>query len=77
MGKMGASCFHTLTPDTRDIEKDAWDQERVGMVCEKADVFANWKEAILKFCRMTGQCTYEFEQAITNVVDNLQIHGLL
>jgi hypothetical protein len=64
LGSLGASCFHTLSDDSRDVEKAKWDEERVGMLCTNSDSFANWKAAILKLCKETKMCTYEQKEMI-------------
>lgn len=65
MGQQGASCFNTISDNSRDIEKEAWDKERFGMLCTKADSFANWKEAILKLCKLAGKrCKYDVKKKI-------------
>jgi hypothetical protein len=63
-GSLGASCFHTLSDQERDIEKDQWDQERFGMVCTSAETLAEWKAAILKLCKDTKRCDYETKKKI-------------
>lgn len=50
MGSEGATCFHTLTDETRDIPKDEWDNERFGQLCTSSDNFADLKKIILKVC---------------------------
>ena len=67
MGSLGASCFYTLSPQTRDIEKAAWDDERFGMVCTRSENLANWKAAILELCSNSGICTYEDVQSAQNL----------
>lgn len=59
MGVLGASCFHTLSEKTRDIDKDTWDVERLGKLCTAPESFANLKAAILKLCDETQRCTLE------------------
>lgn len=72
MGPLGASCFHTLSDDTRDLDKATWDQVRVGQVCTEAASFANWKAAILKLCKVTHGCTYEEKQRLITFVDRVE-----
>lgn len=62
MGASGAACFHTLTSDSRELDKATWDTYRVGKLCEDADAFADWKAAMEKLCSQTGDCTYEQKQ---------------
>lgn len=64
MGALGAQCFHTLSDDERYIPFEQWEDERFGMVCGKADAFADMKSAILKLCKISGRCTYDEVQAV-------------
>lgn len=64
MGSLGASCFHTLTTETRDVRPGAWDDERFGMVCTQAQTFADWKKVIEKLCSISGRCDYKTKQQI-------------
>jgi hypothetical protein len=76
MGTDGATCFHTLTTDQRDIPKDQWDTERFGMVCTQTINFADWKAALEKLCHMTKSCDYETKQkaeAFFERVEKLQV----
>lgn len=59
MGSLGASCFHTLSDDSRDIDKDSWDKERFGMVCTQSENFADWKANLLKLCKETKMCSMD------------------
>ena len=64
-GQFGASCFKTLSDNTRDIEKAKWDEERFGMICTKAENFADWKASILKLCQMAGKrCKYDVKNKV-------------
>lgn len=65
-GSYGAICFHTLTKDTRDIPLAAWQIERFGQVCTKADSFAKIKAAIEKLCHQSGQCNVDLQKQITD-----------
>jgi len=81
-GPLGASCFHTLTDESRDIEKEVWDKiaigpdHRFGMVCSEPDNFANWKAAILKFCSRTKSCSYEFKKKVNEFSERVEAHGI-
>lgn len=72
MGKLGATCVHTLTTDTRDLAKEQWDTERFGQVCTASENFANLKAAILKLCRETKMCSYETLQKINAFEGRIQ-----
>lgn len=72
MGPYGASCFHTLSDESRDIDKTTWDAERVGQVCTDSSSFANWKAAILKLCKANRSCTYQQKQALRAFVERVE-----
>lgn len=64
MGPIGASCFHTITTETRTIPKPVWDIERFGMICTQSTNFAEWKATIEKLCQVTRKCDFVTKQAI-------------
>jgi hypothetical protein len=72
LGNEGASCFNTLSDNTRDISKEEWDKERVGMICSKAQTFSDWQAAIIKLCKASKRCTFEDKKIIINFVDNVE-----
>lgn len=73
-GSIGASCFHTLSEQTRDIEKEAWDEERFGMICTKSENFAEWKKSILQLCKMAGKrCTYDIKRNIIRFNEKVEL----
>ena len=57
-GFQGATCDHTLTTATRDVQKAAWDAERVGMLCMKSSDFAGLKADAEQLCNDDENCTY-------------------
>jgi hypothetical protein len=59
MGVLGATCFHTLSPASRDIAKPDWDVVREGMLCTVSDSFAANKDVIEKLCHETNDCDYQ------------------
>ena len=76
MGSAGATCFKTLSGETRDIEKEQWDQERFGQICSSADTFANWKKAILKLCRLSRRCSYDAKKKLIQFGDHVETYQL-
>jgi hypothetical protein len=66
LGSQGASCFFTLSSQTEDIPKAIWDIDRFGMICEEADVFADWKTYIEQLCTISHDCSFETQQQITS-----------
>jgi hypothetical protein len=72
MGASGAECFHTLTTETHELTKVEWDTERFGMVCTKADTFADWKADIEKLCNKTGICDYQTQTSLTAFFDRVK-----
>lgn len=67
--KSGASCFNTLSDDSRDLDASQWDATLYSvdqpMVCTSSDSLANWKAAILKFCSKSKLCTFEFKKKVS------------
>jgi hypothetical protein len=72
LGSEGASCFNTLSDNQRDIPKDKWDEERVGMICTKSQTFADWQATILKLCKASKRCTFEDKKIIINFMENVK-----
>lgn len=64
MGSEGASCYHTLSKETRDIPKTAWDEERVGMLCTHSEDFAALISALEKLCLKNNRCSYQETELI-------------
>jgi hypothetical protein len=75
MGEDGASCFHTLTTDSRDLTKAEWDSLRFGMACTKADTFGDWKANIEKLCNKTGICDYATEASLNAFFNRVETHS--
>lgn len=79
MGIDGASCFHTLTTEQRDIPKIQWDEERFGQLCMKSQAFADFKAELEQACS-PNRCTYDQFKALRDFFDrvntfNVQIEG--
>lgn len=72
LGSDGAECFTTLSGQSRTISPGDWDDERFGMICSKADTFANWKKAILKLCKLSKRCKYDVKKKIIEFGDNVE-----
>lgn len=72
MGSEGATCAHTLSEKTRDIEKKAWDEERLGQVCTQAKNIGEMKSAIEKLCSLSGACTYEEVQKMKEMFRRIE-----
>lgn len=71
-GREGASCFNTLSDNSRDISKEDWDKERFGMICTKSENFADWKKSILQLCKMAGKrCRYDFKENVARFYDRV------
>lgn len=73
MGADGATCVHFLSTDTRDIEKAAWDAERVGMLCTSSTNFANWKTAIEQLCHETKDCDFQTKVAVATFFRKVEL----
>lgn len=72
MGELGAAGFHTISDEERELTKEEWDEERFGMLCTKAENFANWKAALLKLCNVTRMCNYSTKKKIQNLSNRIQ-----
>lgn len=58
LGPKGAVWFETLSDKSGQIDKEAWDQIRVGMACTATDTLAEIKKEIEELCSSTA-CNYE------------------
>src|SRR5690348_7071519 len=72
VGPLGAVCFMTLSDKTRDIPKEQWGEERFGQICSSPAVFADWKAAILKLCKISKSCTYDEIKDIQKFGENVE-----
>lgn len=72
MGELGASCFHTLSDDSRDLDKETWDKERFGQVCAQPQVFTDLKSSLEKLCYKNRKCTYEQKKILKKVTRDLE-----
>lgn len=72
-GPDGASCFHFLTTDSRDIPKQAWDVMREGMICESTQAFSDWKADIEKLCSISHRCTYDQQKQLEVFFSRVEI----
>lgn len=77
LGPYGATCTKMLSEEQRELTKEEWDTERFGMICGKAEAFANLKSVIQKLCVKNKKCEYEkieqatrFLQGITDEFNN-------
>lgn len=76
LGEFGASCFNTLSEDTRDISFEDWNKERFGMICTKAQNFSDWKAIILKLCSLhPKRCSYDDKKKV--LIFNEKINGFI
>ena len=70
MGSQGATCFHTMTTQTRDIPKSEWDDLRFGNTCtadpqsNPGATMADMKSVIERLCIISKRCNYQTQQAI-------------
>lgn len=66
MGELGATCFHTLSDETRDMtleEFKTWCAEN-GCVFGTSKTFAYYKGLLQKLCKSTRRCTYDDFKAL-------------
>lgn len=73
---LGARCSHTYSNVVRDVPKAQWDRERVGMVCSRAENFAENMAIIKKLCSETKKCTRKQINALQNFTDDLDEYEL-
>ena len=72
LGNDGASCFNTHNDNIRDVLPEAWEKERFGMLCTKAETFADWKATILKLCKLAGnRCSYDEQKNLVIFMDKV------
>lgn len=71
MGVEGATCFHLLSENSRELTKPEWDQERFGMICGKAEAFSNLKTVALKLCAITRRCTFDEINGLIKLGDKI------
>lgn len=69
---MGASCFHTLSEDSRDLDKDTWDKERFGQVCTQPQNFIDLKSNLEKLCYKNKKCTYQQKKILKKITRDLE-----
>lgn len=74
MGELGASCFHTLTDDSRDLDKYDWDKERFGQLCTQPENFTALKTAIEKLCYKNKKCTFEEKKILKRMIKKIEKH---
>jgi hypothetical protein len=71
-GPLGATCFTTLSNQTRDLPPAEWDELRYGQVCTDAKNYADNVAIIQKACRVCKCCTYDAKNKIRIFKKNLQ-----
>lgn len=76
-GPDGAHCANFLSTATRDIPKAEWDLEREDkMICEKSEVFADWKATLEKLCSVSKKCNYDEVKAIESFFDRIELQNI-
>lgn len=58
LGSAGAYCKHAFIPGKRDVAQPAWDKERIGMICMKAEAENDIEVELDQACTELT-CTYE------------------
>lgn len=71
-GPLGASCFTTLSNQSRDLTPAEWEEERFGKICTDASNFADNTANILKACRLCKCCTYDAKSKVIQFKENVQ-----
>ena len=65
--------FMSLSKEQGQDAQSIWDKERIGMVCESPDVFANLKEIIETLCTNTGECSEDVQQSEISFFSKLNL----
>lgn len=79
LGSLGASCFHSLSDEQRDIPKDVWDNMRFGQICtadppdQMGATFADLKATIEKLCSVSGKCDYQTKKKLETFFHNSEL----
>ena len=69
---LGATCFHSLTPETRKLTKEEWDKIRFGRISLHIDAFLYMKSAIEKLCSVSDRCTYEEKEQLSDFFSRVE-----
>jgi hypothetical protein len=64
LGKYGAHCAHTLTDNKRDISKEKWDVERIGMLCMNSQAYNDVETALDQLCASFDICDYQTREEL-------------
>lgn len=77
LGPQGASCFHTLSSESYDLDKQAWDSQREGMLCLSQTTFGDFKEELEKLCSLSNACAYDsVKKTLEEITLKIQAIGL-
>jgi hypothetical protein len=71
LGKYGAQCAHTLTDGTREVPKEAWDRERVGMLCMSSQAYTDTETAIDQAC-VELRCDYRTREELRRALERVR-----
>lgn len=72
MGEHGASCFYTISEESRDITKEQWDIDRFGQVCGTSAAYSEFVAALLKLCSDDNRCSWEVKKKIKDFRKNVK-----
>lgn len=72
MGSEGASCFTTISGQSRDIPLREWEEDRFGMICGSPEAFLDWRTAIEKLCNKNKKCLYETKKKLSKLDSGLE-----
>lgn len=74
-GELGAVQFQTMNNQKLEVEKEAWDSVRFGMVCSDPDVFGAMEKNIRTLCSLYGYCDYPDIQQTMNTLRYMRRMG--
>lgn len=72
-GPLGATCFTTLSNQTRDLTPSEWDELRFGQICTEASNYADNVAIIQKACRLCKCCTYDAKKQIMKFKEQVML----
>lgn len=73
LGEIGARCGHTLTDEKRNVEKEAWDEERIGMLCMDSEAYTDAETALDQFCEAyPALCSYKNRKTLKGFLERMQ-----
>lgn len=68
-GSLGGHCAHTLTNETRNLNKHDWDAMRFGWICMSPEDFTNTETEIAQLCNSNSKlCDYRTKTLLRDIL---------